>query len=44
MGIKIEDLLEGIDPDIESKVETTCTKLKAVIQNALRSESRLFKR
>ena len=44
MGIKIEDLLEGIDPDIESKVETTRTKLKAVIQNALRSESRLFKR
>ena len=44
MGIKIEDLLAGLDSDIESKVETTRTKLKAVIQNALRSESRLFKR
>jgi hypothetical protein len=44
MGIKIEDLLEGIDPDIESKVETTRTKLKAVIQKALRNQSLLLKR
>jgi hypothetical protein len=44
MGIKIEDLLAAVDPYSESKVETTRTKLKAVIQNALRSESRLFKR
>src|SRR5271166_2258158 len=44
MGIKIEDLLAAVDPYSESKVETACTKLKAVIQNALRSESRLFKR
>ena len=44
MGIKLEDLLGGIDPNIESKVDTTRKKLKGVIQNALRSESRLFKR
>ena len=36
MGIKLEDLLGGVDPDVESKVDTTRKKLKSVIQNALR--------
>ena len=44
MGIKIEDLLAGLDSDIESKVESTCKKLKPVIQNALRNQSLLLKR
>ena len=44
MGINIEDLLAGVDPDSESKVNTTCTKLKPIIQNSLRRESRLIKR
>ncbi len=44
MGINIEDLLAGVDPDSKSKVNTTCEKLKPIIQNTLRRESRLIKR